>query len=37
MDNLSAKLSGIFEFVSAILNYLYDFFKQFVKKDEVSE
>lgn len=37
MDNLSAKLSGIFEFVSSILNYIYDFVKSFIKKDTVEE
>lgn len=34
MNDLSAKLTGIFEFVSSILGYIYDFFKSLVKKDE---
>lgn len=37
MDSVTAKLTGIFEFVSAIFNYIYDFVKSFVKKDEVAE
>lgn len=31
---ISAKLSGIFEFVSKILGYIFDFFKSLTKKDE---
>lgn len=34
MDNLSAKLTEIFNFVSSILGYIYDFIKSFVKSDE---
>ncbi len=36
MDNISAKLTGIFEFVSSILGYIYDFIKSLVKNDEVA-
>ena len=34
MDNLTANLTGIFEFVSKILGYIFDFFKSLTKKDE---
>ena len=33
MDGITAKLTGIFEFVSSILGYIYDFFKSLVKND----
>lgn len=34
MDNLTANLTGIFEFVSKILGYIFDFFKSFKKEEE---
>ena len=34
MDNLTANLTGIFEFVSKILGYIFDFFKSLKKEEE---
>lgn len=35
MDNLIAKLTDIFDFVTEIVNYIYDFFKSLLKKETV--